>query len=613
MKHIKFTCILIEIAFLASFISCADVSYGNLINRNVNRNIDLTSQFAKHALTITLENAESTPVSSFYLAIETKYVEHLSYLDVTSSGTQLKVSNEEKDKSSEGKKITFSTFKVDLKNALESKGTVDVLIKAVFTHMVTPFPSAITQFEKQLVKFSDNHFFFSPYTTATQTTTVKLSSGNIESKTEKSPTSTKGDTITYGPYADIAAYSHSTLNVHYENNRPFLTVTKLTKELEVSHWGNLAVEATYDVLRDDGATLKGTFSRYDYQRNPGGSPAVVPVLRTYLPLTAADVYYRDEIGNITTSNMNVNQRGLVVELTPRFPLFGGWKTAFYMGYNLPINQFLFTDAKDSSLYVLNATFAVTTDDIVVDELVVRVILPEGAKNIEVHTPFGVDSQGSATHFTYLDTSGRPVVIINKKNVVSEHDRFFQVTYNFTTFGMFREPLLLVGAFFVFFLTVMAYARFNFRIGPVKTRSANADRLDDILSRFKDFTDQRAEQHSQLDSALNKLWKSRSESQYNTDRRKLEQNLQVIKKEIGKIIIELEEVDIESSRKIRDLEKKQDKKALQQDQVHQNEINYRISKKIPKSTYEDLKTEYERLYSAIDEEIELIVNDLIENL
>lgn len=57
------------------------------------------------------------------------------------------------------------------------------------------------------------------------------------------------------------------MKVHYENNSPFLTITSMTRVIEVSHWGNIAVEETVD-LKHTGAVLKGPFSRYDYQRQP---------------------------------------------------------------------------------------------------------------------------------------------------------------------------------------------------------------------------------------------------------------------------------------------------------------------------------------------------------
>jgi len=61
--------------------------------------------------------------------------------------------------------------------------------------------------------------------------------------------------------------------VHYENNSPFLTVTQMTRVIEVSHWGNIAIEETYDLVHS-GAVLKGPFSRYDYQRHQDGISSV---------------------------------------------------------------------------------------------------------------------------------------------------------------------------------------------------------------------------------------------------------------------------------------------------------------------------------------------------
>lgn len=63
------------------------------------------------------------------------------------------------------------------------------------------------------------------------------------------------------------------LKVHYENNSPFLTVTNLERIIEVSHWGNIAVEEHIS-MRHTGALLKGPFSRYDYQRAQDGLSSI---------------------------------------------------------------------------------------------------------------------------------------------------------------------------------------------------------------------------------------------------------------------------------------------------------------------------------------------------
>lgn len=43
----------------------------------------------------------------------------------------------------------------------------------------------------------------------------------------------------------MPAWSSSPFSVHFENNNPFARVTKLVRELEVSHWGNVYVDEKY--------------------------------------------------------------------------------------------------------------------------------------------------------------------------------------------------------------------------------------------------------------------------------------------------------------------------------------------------------------------------------
>lgn len=133
--------------------------------------------------------------------------------------------------------------------------------------------------------------------------------------------------------------------------------------------------------------MQGHFSRIDFQRNPGGSPSAVLQLTESLPTEAHDIYYRDDIGNISTSSFTVNptKNTLEFHIVPRFPLFGGWKNNWYTGYNLPLHPYLSYDS--SSNYRLNVTFASDLGQVFVEDYTVRVILPEGATitDVKVHS------------------------------------------------------------------------------------------------------------------------------------------------------------------------------------------------------------------------------------
>ena len=62
----------------------------------------------------------------------------------------------------------------------------------------------------------------------------------------------------------------------------------------------------------------------------------------------------------------------------------------------------------------------------------------GATNIDAHLPFPVDHLGEETRKSYLDITGRPVVVINKKNVVAHHQVDFSVSV--MTFGDYSNAI-----------------------------------------------------------------------------------------------------------------------------------------------------------------------------
>jgi oligosaccharyltransferase complex subunit alpha (ribophorin I) len=98
-------------------------------------------------------------------------------------------------------------FTVKLPVALDPGSKISVVVETVYTHVLHPYPTQITQSEKQFVVFEGNHYFYSPYPTKTQTMRVKLASRNVESYTKLGNPSRSEDVLDYGPFKDIPAYS----------------------------------------------------------------------------------------------------------------------------------------------------------------------------------------------------------------------------------------------------------------------------------------------------------------------------------------------------------------------------------------------------------------------
>ncbi|GAY49305.1 hypothetical protein CUMW_118110 [Citrus unshiu] len=399
----------------------------DLILSKVDRRIDLTSQIVRITSTLKVENEGSEPVSEVLLAFPDLQVKDLALLKasphegkgkVKSLSASLPVENVKPN----GMPAALTFYAVKLPKAL-GKGdsyTFDVL--AVFAHALRPFPEKITQADIQLVVFQESAFYLTPYVVKVQSLSVKLPESRIESYTKLENTKIHGSEIKYGPYENLPSFSYSPIVVHFESNQPFAVGQEVVREIEISHWGNVQVTEHYKLVHG-GAQNKGEFSRLDYQARPTiRGASAFKYLIAKMPPRAHSVYYRDEIGNISTSTLWGDSKKTELLIEPRYPLFGGWRTAFTIGYGLPLKDFLFELEGNR---FLNITFGSPMNELVIDNLIVKVVLPEGSGDISVSAPFPVN-QWEETKLSHLDLTGRPVVVLQKTNVVPEHNQFFQV-------------------------------------------------------------------------------------------------------------------------------------------------------------------------------------------
>ncbi|RYR41380.1 hypothetical protein Ahy_A08g037775 isoform B [Arachis hypogaea] len=466
MLRFALTLLLFTLAF--GVLSSSPV-FSDLILAKVDRRIDLTSQIVRITTSLKVENAGSNPISEILLSFPENQAKHLAYLTATlnegkgkgkaSSGaglpTEVVIPKDVPDS------LTF--YSVSLHKGLGKGESLLLDVLAVFTHALEPFPEKISQADIQLLLFQDTAHFLSPYKVMVQSVAVKLPEARVESYTKLEGTKLSGSELKYSPFHNIPPFSYLPIIIHFENNQPFAVAEELVREIEISHWGNVQVTEHYNLFHG-GAKNKGEFSRLDYQARPyvrGASAFRRLVAR--LPPRAHSVYYRDEIGNISTSSLWGDSKKVDVlqlsyfcstelEIEPRYPLFGGWRTAFTIGYGLPLRDFLFeSDGKR----FLNFSFGSPINELVIDTLIVKVVLPEGSKDISASVPFPV-KQWQETKFSHLDLVGRPVVVLEKNNVVPEHNEHFQVYYKFNSLSMLREPLMLIFGFFFLFVACIVY-------------------------------------------------------------------------------------------------------------------------------------------------------------
>jgi len=521
----------------------------DIVVDNIERSINLESQLVKINSKVTLTNNGKGATKGFHYAVEESMAPHVSYIGATvgsSEKTYLRV-NEVQVKDSPAGAILY---RVELKKALSSSESVTVSVDMVLGKALELYPEEIIQREKQLVLLRGNHYAYLPYKCKTQTTTIQLPSDKVEDYSKLKPVSKSESKITYGPYSNQEPYALDEMTVHYENNHPFLVVTKMERVVELSMWGNIAIEETIDV-RHNGAALKGSFSRYEFQRENSGI-AAVKNFKTFLPASARDVYYRDDIGNISTSAMKVKDDYVELDLRPRFPLFGGWKTHYVLGYNVPSYEYLYNTGDDFvlSMRLIDHVF----DDMLVEEFTLKIILPEGSDVGKFHAPYPTKRLKDGLHFTYLDYSGRPVITVESKGELTEkHIMDFQLEFKFSKLKMMCEPLMLIIAFFIFFMFAFIYVRLDFSISKDEGQEVRL-KVAGFCEKISGLQERRWANYEKFDEALRNLKASKDVNAFKTDAKTIANDQKNESQAILELTTNLKTISPETADKVQEMHK-----------------------------------------------------------
>ncbi|XP_076954793.1 dolichyl-diphosphooligosaccharide--protein glycosyltransferase subunit 1A-like [Bidens hawaiensis] len=487
---------------------CIQHSRSDLIISKLDRRIDLTSQFVRLTSSFKVDNTGPDPVSEVYFTFPEHQANNLALLVAVStegrgkqrvSATNLPV----EVKQPNGSPPSLIWYAASLPKELGKGESLNVDAFAVFTHSLRPFPEQITQAEQQLFVYQDSAHFTSPYNVKVQSLTVQLPSENVESYTKLEKTKFSGSEIKYGPYENVPALSHSPVIIHFPSNKQFAIAKELVKEIEVSHWGNVQVTEHYNIIHG-GAQSVGEFSRLDFQARPNvrGASAFRNLV-ALLPPKAHSIYYRDAIGNISTSNIHGDSVKTLFEIEPRYPMFGGWKTSFTIGYSLPLQDYLF---QSEGARFLNITLGSLLYDVLVENLTLKVVLPEGSRDISASVPFPV-KQSQETKFSHLDIAGRPTVVIEKINVVPEHNQYIQVYYKFNSISLLTEPLMLIFGFFTLFVACIIYMHADLTISKSSVSylaKLQWDEVQGTIQQIQDIINQCLQIHDKLEASLREL-------------------------------------------------------------------------------------------------------------
>lgn len=419
--------------------------------KNVNslRTINLEKGYTKVTINVVIENIDANAQTDYYIPFKTEVISKVGGLevrdrkdpekplfavDITQYDPYRLVMMQKYTHKSEGTDLLFSNVqfaRVILPTPLEKSSQKTLAISYHILSAQVPLPATIQQDDKQYLLHLFSTYAPSAYLTEKQKTKVKFPTVDIRDVT--SEPERQGSNFTYGPYEDVPAGAENEASARYEFTKPIIHVTRLERDIEVSHWGgNLATEERY-WLTNKAAHLSNHFSRVNWAAALfyNGPTTALKSLNVPLKIGSLDPYYVDDIGNVSTSRFRSNSEEANLELKPRYPVFGGWNYNFRIGWNANLGSFLRTLKKGHG-NILKVPFLegpAMGEGVSYERVELRIILPEGATNVKYHSPIAVVSEEISLHKSFMDTLGRTTLTLVALNIIDEsRDQEIIVSY-----------------------------------------------------------------------------------------------------------------------------------------------------------------------------------------
>ncbi|OLL22627.1 Dolichyl-diphosphooligosaccharide--protein glycosyltransferase subunit 1 [Neolecta irregularis DAH-3] len=423
---------------------------------NALRTIDLTKSYIRETHALVVENIATSPQSEYLWPVDTRLEENMSSIEVKEKGADNRNYKIEKIEGSDGR-----FFRISLLKPLGVGEKITLHISTVYIDALVPVPAQIPQTAKQYLRWTGSKYIPSAYSTEKQKTKFKYSnrgyiidisrlpSNDVPFYTKPSSDSQgpalSDTTLTYGPYDSISPDLQQEISVRYEFTLPVTKIFSLDRQIYVSHWRNTAKVTEQYSLINAGAKLKGFFSRYEQmQMQQAQSPvAALQVLPIGLTGGARDAWFTDEIGNVSTSQFKSMGKKALLAVRPRYPLFGGWKYAFGIGWTVDLNNVV--SLVDGNRMTLKIPFIEGPINVAYDLVKVNIRLPEGCTNVQVESDVPLVAQVIEPYMSFLDTVGSTLVTLKAEKITDEmqdRDITIQLSYEFPPWAGFRK--IIVG-------------------------------------------------------------------------------------------------------------------------------------------------------------------------
>ncbi|KAF1745387.1 hypothetical protein MXB_2466 [Myxobolus squamalis] len=458
-----------------SIIHAEDIKF-----ENVRRNIYLNS----HKIVAKFEISVKNYAKSIQNGLEIIFNHHIcSKIYFLSAKQGHLTANVTKRQSNESSKYCY--FKLNFPKKMHSGEECDISLDIIFGRRFIAHPAEAAQYEDHSFLFYDDFYMDSIYHVNRQETVFHVKRSDVLSVTSDPFVKSSDSRITIGPLLDSPPFSHKKFYLVHKYSQHIVIIDKLVSSYQISEWG--IITAWHDFwIHNEAAHLKGEYSQVTKQHEDthalNGWEMVVPA-------NSYNMYYRDGLGNISTSSVKPRGNNKLLLLQPRFPLFGGWKTYYYVSYILSPLGFLFKDKSNpQQRKFIFELLGSPMKDFLIDDGTVKVLLPEGSiyMGLKYHG-VNFDSIGVSESHSYLDFYGRPTIEFKLSHGCSEKNIEIEISYLFNEKDLLGKPIIVSLTIFV--IMISTYFVVSMKIPVLNTKSTQiADiceiNLEEIKKRAK---------------------------------------------------------------------------------------------------------------------------------
>lgn len=438
-------------------------------NIKYDRSVDLSRVYTREKLEIKVKNVGKELTKEYYLVYPIDIINKVALISALGEGegdSQFLDASIIKNSTSLEGNVIVGYAKIVFSSPVGPGEEFSFLVSVEYNEGGVPYPEHINLRDEQYLLIKTNRLPLSAYTTKDSTLTFVGSTSFSElhaPDNEHLQGTIEKNSITFGPFKNATALDITNeVKIVYLHNVPLNKVVNLKRDIWVSHWAaTLQFEEYYELLNQAAKLVKG-FSRLEHMTQQLDTLVghYRGIIDSVLPSGASDHYYTDLVGMVSTSQVKNDH----FYLKPRYPIYGGWKYNYTIGWTNQLSDFLHI-SNSSDSYILSVPILNGPLDTAYDNAEVSIFLPEGAVVEEVDSPLPFKTVEISNKNSYFDLNkGHVKVTFTFENLIDElSSGRILIKYDFNATAFYKKPLSIACYLFIALMSIFLLNHINLKI------------------------------------------------------------------------------------------------------------------------------------------------------